>query len=225
VTFAERPPFARRRDDATWRRWGKDDCVRRAVDHGFDGGDWYLGPLWDDAGPPRHGPVRCRLLKWARCGNWHGRWFSGPKLDRAPVVVRAEKVSVLCLTREASHGLDLSFLTHIFLLEPIRDSALLEQVISRAHRVGAVAPVLVHTLVPLVKGDGAAPPASPPASPRKAERTKHFICDHCYKSFATNEEADDHMLVCSRNPASDARRSARFTLNSCYDEIQPPPPF
>ena len=64
-----------------------------------------------------------------------------------------------------------------------------------------------------------------PASPRKAERTKHFICDHCYKSFATNEEADDHMLVCSRNPASDARRSARFTLNSCYDEIQPPPPF
>ncbi|KAH8053262.1 hypothetical protein JL720_14743 [Aureococcus anophagefferens] len=225
VTFAERPPFARRRDDATWRRWGKDDCVRRAVDHGFDGGDWYLGPLWDDAGPPRHGPVRCRLLKWARCGNWHGRWFSGPKLDRAPVVVRAEKVPVLCLTREASHGLDLSFLTHIFLLEPIRDSALLEQVISRAHRVGAVAPVLVHTLVPLVKGDGAAPPASPPASPRKAERTKHFICDHCYKSFATNEEADDHMLVCSRNPASDARRSARFTLNSCYDEIQPPPPF
>ncbi|KAH8053711.1 hypothetical protein JL722_9185 [Aureococcus anophagefferens] len=200
VTFAERPPFARRRDDATWRRWGKDDCVRRAVDHGFDGGDWYLGPLWDDAGPPRHGPVRCRLLKWARCGNWHGRWFSGPKLDRAPVVVRAEKVPVLCLTREASHGLDLSFLTHIFLLEPIRDSALLEQVISRAHRVGAVAPVL-------------------------AERTKHFICDHCYKSFATNEEADDHMLVCSRNPASDARRSARFTLNSCYDEIQPPPPF
>ena len=225
VTFAERPPFARRRDDATWRRWGKDDCVRRAVDHGFDGGDWYLGPLWDDAGPPRHGPVRCRLLKWARCGNWHGRWFCGPKLDRAPVVVRAEKVPVLCLTREASHGLDLSFLTHIFLLEPIRDSALLEQVISRAHRVGAVAPVLVHTLVPLVKGDGAAPPASPPASPRKAERTKHFICDHCYKSFATNEEADDHMLVCSRNPASDARRSARFTLNSCYDEIQPPPPF
>ena len=36
----------------------------------------------------------------------------------------------MCLTRQASHGLDLSFLTHVVLLEPIRDSALLEQVVS-----------------------------------------------------------------------------------------------
>ena len=217
--------------DDDWKAWGKCECVRRAIDLGFDGGNWFFGPL--DAGPQ---PVRCRLLKWARCGLWHGSWFRGPRLETAPVVSRDEYVPVLCLAKEASHGLDLSFLTHIFLLEPIRDSALLEQVISRAHRVGATEPVLVNTLMPFEESDDddhadAAPDAPdapdaahrpPPRSPRK----KNFICDHCYKSFDVEAEADDHMLTCSRNPASTAfQTSKRFTLNSCYNEIKPPPPF
>merc|ERR1711871_1776195 len=75
------------------------------------------------------------LLKWARCGQWHGpRWYRGPKLEAQKVLVEREDVPILCLTRQASHGLDLSFLTHVVLLEPIRDSALLEHAVSRGSR-------------------------------------------------------------------------------------------
>ena len=97
--------------------------------------------------------MRVRLLKWARCGQWHGpRWYRGPKLEAQKVLVEREDVPILCLTRQASHGLDLSFLTHVVLLEPIRDSALLEQVVSRAHRVGATQSVRVATLQAFVAG-------------------------------------------------------------------------
>ena len=51
-------------------------------------------------------------------------------MEAQKVLVEREDVPILCLTRQASHGLDLSFLTHVVLLEPIRDSALLEQVVS-----------------------------------------------------------------------------------------------
>ncbi|CAD5325799.1 unnamed protein product [Arabidopsis thaliana] len=43
-------------------------------------------------------------------------------------------------------GLDLSFVTHVFLMEPIWDKSLEEQVISRAHRMGAKRPIFVETL-------------------------------------------------------------------------------
>jgi SNF2 family DNA or RNA helicase len=42
--------------------------------------------------------------------------------------------------------LDLSFATHIFLLERIGDPALRNQLVSRAHRVGATGPVTVTLL-------------------------------------------------------------------------------
>ena len=104
--------------------------MERAARESFESADWFLGPLR----PPHsivEGAVRVRLLKWARCGQWHGpRWYRGPKLEAQKVLVEREDVPILCLTRQASHGLDLSFLTHVVLLEPIRDSALLEQVVS-----------------------------------------------------------------------------------------------
>ena len=43
-------------------------------------------------------------------------------------------------------GLDLSFVRHVFLLEPLADAALESQVVSRAHRMGAAAPVHVEVL-------------------------------------------------------------------------------
>lgn len=46
----------------------------------------------------------------------------------------------------AALGLDLSFVTHVFLMEPIWDRSMEEQVISRAHRMGATRPVHVETL-------------------------------------------------------------------------------
>ncbi|XP_010554480.1 PREDICTED: F-box protein At3g54460 [Tarenaya hassleriana] len=43
-------------------------------------------------------------------------------------------------------GLDLSFVTQVFLMEPIWDKSMEEQVISRAHRMGATRPIHVETL-------------------------------------------------------------------------------
>ena len=39
-----------------------------------------------------------------------------------------EDVFILALDASLAHGLDLSFVTHLYLLEPIDDAALLEQV-------------------------------------------------------------------------------------------------
>eukprot|EP00249_Psilotum_nudum_P017494 c26350_g1_i1 orf=79-4755(+) len=54
--------------------------------------------------------------------------------------------TVLLMDGSAALGLDLSFVTHVFLMEPIWDRSMEEQVVSRAHRMGATRPVLVETL-------------------------------------------------------------------------------
>ena len=51
------------------------------------------------------------------------------------------------LQEDGSTGLDLSFATHLFLLDQIRDPALESQIISRAHRMGATGPVEVTLLL------------------------------------------------------------------------------
>ncbi|KAK7323306.1 hypothetical protein VNO77_26773 [Canavalia gladiata] len=53
---------------------------------------------------------------------------------------------VLVMDGSAALGLDLSFVTHVFLMEPIWDRSMEEQVISRAHRMGASRPIHVETL-------------------------------------------------------------------------------
>ncbi|XP_042505070.1 F-box protein At3g54460-like [Macadamia integrifolia] len=52
----------------------------------------------------------------------------------------------LVMDGSAALGLDLSFVTHVFLMEPIWDRSVEEQVISRAHRMGATRPIHVETL-------------------------------------------------------------------------------
>lgn len=52
----------------------------------------------------------------------------------------------LLMDGSAALGLDLSFVTHVFLMEPIWDRSMEEQVISRAHRMGATRPIRVETL-------------------------------------------------------------------------------
>ena len=54
---------------------------------------------------------------------------------------------VLMLCQDGSVGLDLSFVTHLFILNPILDAALERQVVSRAHRMGATGPVIVETVL------------------------------------------------------------------------------
>ncbi|GFQ04949.1 F-box protein at3g54460 [Phtheirospermum japonicum] len=53
---------------------------------------------------------------------------------------------VLLMDGSAALGLDLSFVTHVYLMEPIWDRSMEEQVISRAHRMGASRPIHVETL-------------------------------------------------------------------------------
>ncbi|CAA3006562.1 F-box protein At3g54460 isoform X2 [Olea europaea var. sylvestris] len=52
----------------------------------------------------------------------------------------------LLMDGSAALGLDLSFVTHVYLMEPIWDKSMEEQVISRAHRMGATRPIHVETL-------------------------------------------------------------------------------
>ncbi|KAJ8756029.1 hypothetical protein K2173_024576 [Erythroxylum novogranatense] len=54
--------------------------------------------------------------------------------------------TAILMDGSAALGLDFSFATHVFLLEPIWDRSMEEQVISRAHRMGATRPINVETL-------------------------------------------------------------------------------
>ena len=47
---------------------------------------------------------------------------------------------------EGSHGLDLSFVTHIFLINALLDNSLEQQVVSRAYRMGATRSVIVEQI-------------------------------------------------------------------------------
>ena len=55
-------------------------------------------------------------------------------------------LSILLLPADGSTGLDLSFATHLFMLEKVKDPALESQIVSRAHRMGATGPVQVQLL-------------------------------------------------------------------------------
>ena len=55
--------------------------------------------------------------------------------------------SVLLLDQSAAEGLDLSFVNRVFLMEPLENVSLEEQVISRAHRMGQQSIVHVEVLV------------------------------------------------------------------------------
>ncbi|KAI4965942.1 hypothetical protein ZWY2020_047370 [Hordeum vulgare] len=52
----------------------------------------------------------------------------------------------LLMDGTAALGLDLSFVNHVFLMEPIWDRSMEEQVINQAHRMGATRPINVETL-------------------------------------------------------------------------------
>jgi len=54
---------------------------------------------------------------------------------------------VLLLARDGSHGLDLSMVSHIFLIDKIWDSTVEAQVVSRAFRMGATRAVCVEQLL------------------------------------------------------------------------------
>lgn len=63
---------------------------------------------------------------------------------------------LLMLCHDGSHGLDLSFVTHLFIVNQIADPAVYQQVVARAHRMGATGPVVVQTLRLWPKAHGSA---------------------------------------------------------------------
>lgn len=66
----------------------------------------------------------------------------------APLISREVQCDVLLLSREGSHGLDLSCATHVFILDLVWDAAVEEQIVSRAWRLGNKAKrVVVEHLV------------------------------------------------------------------------------
>lgn len=71
---------------------------------------------------------------------------SSKKMKSLLIFQHVPSCMVLLMDGSAALGLDLSFVTHVFLMEPIWDRSLEEQVISRAHRMGATRPIYVETL-------------------------------------------------------------------------------
>ena len=184
----------------TWRSWNVDECLTRASKLNFEGRHWFLGPL------PLLGATRVRLVKWQKCPQFHGGWFTGPRLRDVAAKEGDADVPILALYNHGSHGLDLAFVTHIFLLEPTHDSALMDQIVSRAYRCGATGPVRVVTIV--VWDDD--------------RHASGKVCDFCFKQgFATDALAEKHMRACSRNPKN-RTNSDEFSMRKIFSQIKPP---
>lgn len=81
-----------------------------------------------------------------RFAGMYSPMHSSKKIESLAVFQHDVNCMALLMDGSAALGLDLSFVTHVFLMEPIWDRSVEEQVISRAHRMGATCPVHVETL-------------------------------------------------------------------------------
>jgi len=227
------PFLPKRESEASWLSMGAEKCCKLAVKDQFMGQDWYFGNL---PATEENSLVVVRLAKWQECGRFHNssRWYKGKRLADAPIDTIQEQVFLLSLDAGLSHGLDLSFVTHMFLLEPIDDAALLEQVTSRAHRLGATGPVHVETINVLYKLsqdlDAIMKTAKTNTSLTSFNQDQEkslskIVCQHCYRQFDSFEKAEEHeRKLCPRNSSSKIEVD-QFHLSSVYREIRPPLPM
>jgi hypothetical protein len=121
-----------------WAAYGSVRCMELAAIDGGEGGDNFFGPIAEEGRD--NSQLMVELRKWQPCARFHRRlrwsntkkkhvgWYTGPSLADLDMEETKEDVFILGLDAQLSHGLDLSFVTHLFLLEPIDDAALLEQV-------------------------------------------------------------------------------------------------
>ncbi len=244
------PLLPERKPLAVWEEWGAQKCVTLAHQDNFEGKDWFFGPLPTNPDHASNGPIEMEFLlkKWQHCGEYHrSKWYRGPKLLDTPILKRKDDVYLMCLDAKLAHGLDLSFVTHIFLLEPINDAALLEQVTARAHRLGATGPVTIETIHVFYKcSDGfqqkvllgkAANEASESKQKRKHNHqglASHqnrkallntVVCSHCYRPFDSKALAETHeRTLCPQNPDNHVQPNA-YHISSVYKEIRPPLPM
>ncbi|KAL7493687.1 hypothetical protein ACHAWT_010569 [Skeletonema menzelii] len=230
------PLFRARWSEEQWMAYGSARCKELvAIDRG-EGVDNYFGPLPCEEGM-NYGQLMVSLRKWQQCGKFHGKprwnqsrrkqvgWYTGPTLAHAEIDAIKEDVFILALDASLAHGLDLSFVTHLYLLEPIDDAALLEQVTSRAHRLGAIAPVTIETVHVWRELDPITNEFKKQISSNEEQkRTSTAICEHCYRSFDNITLAEEHEIRCDRNPEGSAVVQP-FHLSSVYRHLRPPPPM
>ena len=101
------------------------------------------------------------------------------------------------------------------------------QVTSRAHRLGATAPVTIETVHVWRELDPRTEEFREQISDLDDEEqrgTSTAICGHCYRSFGNMTLAEEHETRCDRNPESSAEVDP-FHLSSVYRDLRPPPPM
>ena len=231
---SEHPIHPKRWSDEVWHTLGVDKCIANAQEDNYQGRHWYFGPLPElDS---QQNTMTVTLAKYQPCSKFHKHWYQGPRFANAPIHREDEDVFLLALDAEMSHGLDLSFVTHMFLLEPIEDAALLEQVTSRAHRLGARGPVQVETVnvfytldekteeviekAKLTTGQALSKTAR---LDQKKKTLTRVCCQYCFRGFDSYELAVRHETAnCPRNPSIQSALD-QFHLSSVYKAIKPPP--
>ena len=104
---------------------------------------WRGGPRYQGSACLYHGCPPC----WTQRGIPYAEEATDRILQGVPWQTKQLDSFLLMLCQDGSVGLDLSFVTHLFILNPILDAALERQVVSRAHRMGATGPVIVQTVL------------------------------------------------------------------------------
>ena len=233
------PLMQKRWGQELWEEHGSARCIDLRDEEDGEGKNNFLGPIpYGDNGGSAE--VIVRLRKWQPCGLFHSRprwdsrrkkeigWYKGPSLENVDMLKQREDTFVLLLDASLSHGLDLSFVTHIFLLEAINDASLLEQVTSRAHRLGCTAPVVIDTINVWHRMDSGtnkfAMQLMSTVQDEAKKKKSSAICEHCYRSFESIDTAEIHELTCDRNPDSNVKVDP-YHLSSVYRDIHPPPPM
>jgi SNF2 family DNA or RNA helicase len=115
----------------------------------------------EDPKSVRHRPIKAIVFSQFRSiyeyfGNHLIRRFGGASIaDYSYGGTRSQELAkfihdpacfAMLLSKQGSLGLDLSFVTHIILLDTIYDQSLFSQVVARAYRMGAKGPVFVEQL-------------------------------------------------------------------------------
>lgn len=72
--------------------------------------------------------------------------YGGTRSQELAKFIHHPECFAMLLSKQGSLGLDLSFVTHIILLDTIYDQSLFSQVVARAYRMGAKGPVFVEQL-------------------------------------------------------------------------------
>lgn len=200
------PLLVPRRDASMWSKWGADGDNQQKR---------HFGPL-----PELEADfIHVKLQMFQPCGRYLGGWYNGPKYTDVKQTIIKEDVFLMCLYSEISHGLDLSFVTHIYLLEPIEDAALLEQVTSRAHRLGATGPVKIETVN---VWQGLSERLIEATKVTRASSKNKSVCRYCCRTFECRQVAMEHEATnCPSNPRSQAVYDG-FSIQDIYRQIRPP---